>query len=501
MKPSKYMDIINEIEQTFNVSTWEIKGIKIWPVVRINLATNLQMDRKHPEIPPKLKMLYRLLLISYEQKKHELKFRKENKQTKKADVVFLSHSVFRTEVHNKWYDRFCDPIRESLNEEGTTSFQYEYVPRRQFRRGKVFPSQYIQSQIDYIKFKYEFKKISIDPSFEQEYLSLKEWLKHKLIDYCLPPVERVVKDMFIINELSHDFSEQLLKMEAKVGLVVYYYGIEGFAFNLACKKLGIPSIDIQHGVQGEYHRAYGRWGNVPKNGYELLPSIFWCWNEEEESIIRKWANDNNRHRVINGGFPWLELWQNPNHPITSSYSNVIKNLENNDLTILVTLQKERKVPELLLETIKISPPQWKWLIRLHPAMMQQFEEIVSIFSAVRDRVEIEQATKLPLYAILATADLHVTEWSSTVIEADALRVPSIIIHPFGYELFHNYVESGKSKFVETTDEFISAANGYSNKEKTGESDIELQNRGITWLKEQLNESNNQEKSKRQVTYL
>ncbi|XQY91541.1 hypothetical protein ACNRWW_18930 [Metabacillus sp. HB246100] len=505
MKPSEYMNVINEIELRFNVADWEIAGIKVWPYLRINIATNLQMERKHPSVPSKFKMFYRLMLVSYEQKKYELSFKSQNKQGKNAEVLFLSHSVFRTKVDSIWYDRFCDPIREELNKESISNYQFEYVPRRQFRGNKTFPSRYIQSKIDFIKFKYEFKKISSDEAFRREYSLLEHFLEEKSIEYSLIPYERLLKDVMIIRELSMNFMEWLEKLGTKIGIAIYYYGIEGFAFNLACKKLGIESIDIQHGVQGEFHRAYGRWENIPEDGYELLPSTFWTWDEAEKDCINNWSEKTSYHKVFNGGNPWLEIWKNPNHPITEYYSNKVKNFINSDekkINILVTLQKERQIPKLLLETINKSSREWKWFIRLHPAMMGQYEEILSTFKQYNGKIEIEQATKLPLYSLLGHMNIHVTEWSSTVIEADAFDIPSVIIHPFGRELFQNYIQNGGSEYIDTSKQFVEVINRLSCMTRIESEYIDEVNKGIAWIKEEIKSLKSDVRSKKgEVTYL
>ena len=82
------------------------------------------------------------------------------------------------------------------------------------------------------------------------------------------------------------------------------------AFNLSCRRFGIPSIDIQHGVQGDYNAGYGRWLRVPVAGYELLPSIFWCWSKDEADSIEKWSQKvQASHKAIVGGNLFLDLWR------------------------------------------------------------------------------------------------------------------------------------------------------------------------------------------------
>ena len=56
-----------------------------------------------------------------------------------------------------------------------------------------------------------------------------------------------------------------------------------------------------------------------------------------------------------------------------------------------------------------------------------------------------QSRKLPLWSLLEIVDLHVTQWSTTVLEAYEFGIPSIIIHPIGLEIFFQEYKKGYVK--------------------------------------------------------
>lgn len=56
--------------------------------------------------------------------------------------------------------------------------------------------------------------------------------------------------------------------------------------------------------------------------------------------------------------------------------------------------------------------------------------------------ELRIATSYPLYALLRNVDIHITEFSSTVVEASQCGVPTVIINKIGAKLFQNEVNSG-----------------------------------------------------------
>jgi len=236
----------------------------------------------------------------------------------------------------------------------------------------------------------------------------------------------------------------------EIGFVVSYYGLIGMAFNLACRELGIPSVDIQHGVQGDLHRAYGRWNKLPEAGYELLPTIFWVWSEDEAKAINKWnIRVKQWHRPFIGGNPWLNLWDDDNNSISAYYTSQIEKISGflaSRIKILLTLQpgiSNHGIPYRLIKIIDKSPSDWYWLIRLHPGMLQERENVKKLMAGCsHKRFNIDDATDLPLPSILKKVDIHVTFYSSTIIEAQRYGIPSIVLSDMGKEIYMEQFKSG-----------------------------------------------------------
>ena len=76
-----------------------------------------------------------------------------------------------------------------------------------------------------------------------------------------------------------------------------------YGFNYAANNLGIRSYDVQHGLQGYLHPAYF-FKNVPDEGYNILPSIFWVWDNSSYKNIESWSG-NSHHETLLGGNPWI----------------------------------------------------------------------------------------------------------------------------------------------------------------------------------------------------
>ena len=105
-----------------------------------------------------------------------------------------------------------------------------------------------------------------------------------------------------------------------------------------------------------------------------------------------------------------------------------------------------KLPKWFCEIINHGPPNYKWFIRLHPQPKRSATNIDDIMIAGQNyNVDIKNATDLPLMALLERVDIHITLWSSTVLEAKQFGVPSIVIHENGQDLFGQEIKDGTVK--------------------------------------------------------
>lgn len=478
MNRREVMDLINEIEELFPVDTWMVDDIHVWPLIRIPLAMNLyrEMNGKdiinnplsfHNRIIKKINGIFISLKALISDIEHNARYKR------KVDVVILSNTICRTKLNDGWYDRICDPFVEEINKMEWSSQFYEATQTYEYRLPRIFNSTLIQLKLDYINLKSKMnwffsKSTSYQlDSWNDFYLFAKE----KGINYDVPSFDELIQRVFRIRRLSHFFEHFLKYNQPKLAFVECYYGENGMALNLACKRKGIPSVDIQHGVQGEFHVAYGRWCNIPDTGYELLPSHFWCWTPHEADVINSWSENLERqvHNALVGSNLWLNKWIRGDVSSLKFYDTKIRGLiESKKTAIMFTLQPGFD-PELwFYEAVNSSPTEWKWFIRLHPGMIADKERFQTIFKSQcpNANIELDHATELPLLAWLRHIDIHVTQFSTCIIEAETFGVPSIITHVNGMDMYADQIQKGTACTAFTAIDLINRINILSN-EKNG----------------------------------
>lgn len=166
---------------------------------------------------------------------------------------------------------------------------------------------------------------------------------------------------FLMNEsnilkflIERDFYIKLISsIQPNNVFTTCYYGRK-MAFISAAKSLNVKTIDIQHGVQGELHAAYGRWNNVPKSGYCMLPDAFWVWSKNDEQAISAWSSSltQNMPDVVVTGNPWLIKWKQNNF-MTNYYDKLFQYnfIDNKQKKLLFTHQDSSLWPEWFIPVL------------------------------------------------------------------------------------------------------------------------------------------------------
>ncbi len=439
MNRPETFDAINRLEQRFPVAEWSARGVRIWPLARAALSgrsfSGYVEARKHGPKPryERGRALLEMAGTKLRSRGADLRDRSHRASTREHhDVVILgvTEAVGRVWVETGWYDRLSDPFRELLAKRGLTSLHL--APGRQFRVPRQYPCRYVQPALDLASLRtlrppWPPGDLHL-PGFDQlESTARREGLD--TTDISLPLFSRQIRLLWGTAEA---YEALLLRAEAKAAFVVSY-GLSSMAFNLACARLGIPSIEIQHGVQGPLHWAYSRWSALPPGGYDLLPESYWVWGSEEAAVIEDWAEPAfPRHRAVPGGNLWLDSWRQGSSAAVKGADEEVraaKERSPGDRHVLIPLHRAlagRSSLEPFVAAIA-ARPSWRWWIRSHPGMSSgEVTRAKRILSEVPGaRVELE-SSELPLYAVLRHVDAVATMASSVVIEAAAMGVPSAI---------------------------------------------------------------------------
>jgi glycosyltransferase involved in cell wall biosynthesis len=341
----------------------------------------------------------------------------------------------------------------------------------EYHTPRYSPSMYIQPVLDWVAIKKLFS-VKQDEHYQESLVGfydcieiLKRTLMGEMPDIQIPDLSEIKRQVILIHAYSDFFKSRLRRIDPVLGFTVCYSSLMAMAFILACKELGIMSVELQHGLQDDLHPAYGRWKRVPVSGYELLPSIFWCWGESEAMVISKWNSSVSQwHKSIVGGSPWVTLWKTGDSDFVSRYDQHVITLKNSharSMHILLTLQTGLSGVnniDNIVQSIRTTQHSWRWWIRVHPTTTRKDRDRIKTLlndNGVWD-MEVDNASTLPLYSLLRNVDVHITFSSATILEAISFGVPSVVTSEYGSEFFRDGIISGWVLEAYTPEQIVTA---------------------------------------------
>ena len=468
MNTSQIMDVIRDMERRFAVDQWTVDGVALWPFLRVRL--NFDLFRAHQLHQPAVSLAVRALSVA----RNAVRFcyasladvRRNRLRAGRADVVFLSDGLSFALLNGVWYEKYCDPLIERFRERGLSSLLVS--PGHAYHIPRHTPSLFIQPRLDAVMVRrtLHVPRMAVSDTFNREYPEYARRLGELDLNVQALAPDAVCRYAAIIRDIAKLYRGILSRAGARLAFIVCYYSVEGMAFTLACRELGIPSVELQHGggIEGDLHVAYAAWTKVPQDGYALLPSHFWCWTGNDVEVIRRWnATVAGLHQPVLGGNPWLNEWRAGRSAVVSEYDQRIAAAQGaaaDKRQLLVTLQyglADDRALGPLLGAIRRTQHEWRWWVRLHPVMLNERDAVRSLLT--RHGIveyDLDAASDLPLYALLRRMDLHLTHSSATVIEASEFGIPSVIVSEYGREFFPGQIAAGRAQAAYETDDIIAA---------------------------------------------
>lgn len=437
MEYKDQVQIITNIEKNVPVNLLSYKNTTIWPIVRLLIWQNIfdgpQTSGNSHKKKSTLKRLAKFLNRFLTKKNHYIK----------SDAVFLvAPNERRAQVDNKYYSPFSNSLQDLLIKMNVSSATLDLDKKKLPVYGNT----------------YFLDKETIDSPIRRQLI--KVWNKYfskseddivgwnQLISYMqatcpehIPSKSQVINYCENVFRYENIFIRILKKIKPKIAFLVCYYHPAAMGYIKACRNLGIKTVEVQHGDQ---YGMYRDWTNLPENGYELLPTMWWCWGKESADKINEWSNPvHPEHKAFVGGNPWVSRFVN------SAPKNISKNKKNGIINVLVALTSMPYSVENVISAITNSADSTSWTIRPHPAMMNQAEK----FSKLKNTT-IQNPSLVPLFETLQNANFIITPCSTVAYEALVFKVHPIITHPDGLEKFQSYIQKGYFSYAETGSEII-----------------------------------------------
>ncbi len=451
--PAELFELFKFIEQNYDLSKFNYKGINFWPLIRNEVRLNLNLKRKVNyswHVPQRTKTFNDRIKTPYRNLKRQnakKKFINSIKPlTDSHQICIYPNSLFLDTIQNKKYCRYIDPYYEVLKKEFKSINYFGFLTKNEVAPETLNPVSYLDLK-DFIDYN-DLKRFlsDFDVSLSNDTLPLKNALK-ELNDILFakfnirPLYNELIKHCFYVLDFKEYFDELFKVSNVKFIFIEDYFIYIQMAMCASAKENNIKVIEIQHGILDCKYFPY----HENNSNYSVLPNYIWCWSERDQDNILK-HNKNFKYLIpFVGGNMWLRKFiKKEIQEITKQEESFFSELKSNYKTIiLISLQPTFLLSENMIETVSNAPANCFFLIRYHP-LNTTLEERNTIRTMLKGftNVEIDIASTINLYALFQKCDFQLTHSSATAIEAIAFNLPTIICSEIGYDLYREQINDG-----------------------------------------------------------
>jgi len=351
-------------------------------------------------------------------------------------------------MDDKWYDVFIDPIIDYYEPKGYQWTIIETAQRGLFKSPLYRPTKSISLSLiyNYLKSIFLIRRVPSNKDFDKNYKTFSKIMEQNGLSGYVDRVQNLYLEASYISLLSKFFQKYLKRLRPKIVFMAPYNGYAGRALCHACSKMSITTVDVQHGIQGRFHHAYS-YRKVPRVGFNVLPNIYLTWSDTESSSLNKsFEKVSNSYAITIGNMMLNKFIYNSE--MNTYYRGKLESAfpkKEGVRYILITLQWGYAFPSIFQNLIKTSPKNYFYLIRLHPSSTpQEKKQIMNTLASVGlNNYDTHYSNTYPVYSLLNYVFLHITKYSSVVLEAIQFNVKSIIIDSIGKDLFANEIKEGK----------------------------------------------------------
>lgn len=426
----QYLQLLDEITDTFKETEFTLYGVDWWPVIKIQLGLYLHNRSNNQQVAdfgfksahiPVPKTGVRDLL--------KYKLLSSKKRREKKDVLVISNSNHKIKIRGKTVNQFTDPFIEEFD---ALNVKYQMLDTCALWSDIMQHKAYLSVSLK--------KEFNSNDGFQQKLLELDSYISGKTKD-AFSFYGLLVSSIIEIQSFYEAFLILFRKYAYQKVLLYCYYSNISFAAIRACASLNIESIEYQHSLISDYHLAYSGWTDRISNSSVFFPSKTWVWSQKEELLLKNNFSYLSGYDIVLGGNVFLSKFK---LQLKEGKSDLQSS------SVLVTLQG-LPLPDFLCKYIE-ADKKHVWYIRQHPRYPLDAETMNRLKESNPEYVEINKANSLSLYELLMGVEFHLTCFSGTALEAMTLNVPNIIFGEAGYNSYKEYIEEGEFKYVTTPEE-------------------------------------------------
>jgi hypothetical protein len=442
--------LIEKIEQQYATDSLCLAdGTRIWNLLRVFLYSNFQKLGQQTSRETINKTSIKSISSLFKESFLPLKL------PYNSSVCGFSSGESRKLFNDTYYDIYLDPLYDIL---GDSLAVFEWPETTGYRRKydrPVYSRQYVPMHIPMLTQTF-WNLLLHRLTMWRNFTLQSEDVLTEIIEYISTTAsvdkKKLTNDIYdfitVFVHIKQFLFNVLKKIRPKVVLIRCGYGRFPMALSQACRQLGIPSVELQHGLITAYLPPYRR--ATPTKNKDCIPDYLLAHGDIYADMVRN-GNLFDPDKVISTGYPYLQqtLHERGTTPsLKSSLSPFTQNIlftsqwivaaEIQDFVIHVAEQFEHDHIDvgILFKPHPYDKNDYSMLSK-HGTIfpVDQYEDIFELFTHI---------------------DIHATVYSTSGLEAMAFGKPNIFVDLYGLTQHHNlpYIVSSPAQFVEAVEKIL-----------------------------------------------
>jgi len=423
---------IIEMEEELNLFERTIDGARFWDYVRQPLfvtINDLLAGRKNAlGKGPTVRERMKFLIVSF------VRLWKNPIFARKKEILFISSPRRVLRKDGYWWDIITDYIMEDLDL-SYTSIEHNLYLRHQ-NPPKTSNLWYFdfENSLIYIAEKLRMFQVSLNDDERALLRHIRKWV-FKSFGLDIDVKKLVLRHLGYRKIRIPYFRFVLNRIRPKAIVLVTSYGKEDLIES--AKSLGIPVIELQHGVIHRYHTGYSFPGK--KHRKTTFPDWLFTFGDYWSKSVEYTIDENH---VVSTGFPYIDDEKR-------TISNVKRKKQ---ILVLSQWTIGTDLSKFTAELSKVENLNYNIVYKLHPLEYQGWEEKYPWL--VDADVEVIHDSKKSLYRLFAESEIQIGVYSTTIFEGLAFGLKTYILDMHGAEYTEQLIEEGVALKVTSVDDLV-----------------------------------------------
>ncbi|MBD3408377.1 MAG: hypothetical protein GF411_19800 [Candidatus Lokiarchaeota archaeon] len=409
-----------DMEESMSLFALEVDGVRIWERIRAPLYLRLQnrIISKKEETKPKQSLKKRIMFYI----KSIIRLDKNPLFSFSKDVLICGSQRRFLHEDGKWWDIYTDYILDKI-EHSTISIERSWqLGHRKPSKTKNLYYFDIMETLIFIANRLKLFQVNLQSHEMKSLLNISREIKKRFNIYI--DVMQYATTVLSRRKIKLAFYRVLLKrINPKLVLLVVSYEREDLIE--ACKELGIPTVELQHGVISPHHPGYSFPPSTKQ--IETFPDYILLFGDYWKTRSSFPISSN---RLVPVGYPHME-----NMLIRCKRLNKRK-----QVVFISQPMLGDGLVKFAVQLSQIDDFDYDIIFKLHPKEIANWKEKYPLL--VDTDIIVADSLEQILYDLFAQSVAQIGVSSTALYEGMAFNLETFIIDIPSSSYFHDLIEEG-----------------------------------------------------------